>query len=234
MIAHRAGKLRDPFVIVGRQRPTFAVRAEILAGVKTESRRLTKPADSLPAITRAVGLAGIFDDNQSAAFCDFQNCLELDGPAIEVYRHDRFGSVGDCPLDLIRIDIRRGWIDIHEHRFSSGVGNRFSSGNKRIRRCDDFIARPDAGCQQCEMQSAGAGIQRHAVLRLAVCGKLLFKLRDLLAEDERRVLANPIERRKDFLAQASILCFQVKVRNSIFFLLIFSPHKPTVFEFAPF
>ena len=212
MIAHRPGNLRHPFVI-RCQRPALAIRAEVFAGIETEGGGLAEAADSPAPIPRPVRLTRIFDHHQSAPPGDVQNCFEIDRASIQMHRHDRFGSGGDRSLDLFWIDVGRGGIDIDKDRFRTRVGDRLRGGDERVGRGDDFVTGLHARGQQAKVQRAGAAVERHAVLRFAVGGEFLLKLGDLLAEDERRVAANPVERGEYLLAQFAILGFQIEIGN---------------------
>ena len=66
--------------------------------------------------------------------------------------------------DFAGVDVGRARVDIHEHGLGAGIGNRFRRGDKSVRRGNDLVARLHAHPQQRQMQGAGPGIHRHAVL----------------------------------------------------------------------
>src|SRR5580704_7145871 len=63
------------------------------------------------------------------------------------------------------------------------------------------------------MQSAGAGIERHAMLHFAELRKLMFEALDFFAKDEAGIAAHAIKRRQYFIAQRSIFSFEIEIRN---------------------
>ena len=47
-----------------------------------------------------------------------------------------------------------------------------------------LVARLHSQSEQCHVQGAGAGVQSHTILDLAIGGKLFLKLTDLFAQDK--------------------------------------------------
>ncbi len=184
MAAHFAGELGDG-VIVGGERASFAVRAEILPGIKTEDSRVAEAAHALAVVARAVGLAGVFDHDQVVALGDFEDWIQVCGAAIEMNRDDGLGAAGDGRRDQCGIEVGGGGIDVDEDRSGAGVTDGFGGGDEGVGGGDDFVAGADAGGQQREMQCAGAGVERDAVLDFTVAGEGLLEAGDFFSEDER-------------------------------------------------
>ena len=72
---------------------------------------------------------------------------------------------------------------------------------------------PHAQPEQCQMQSAGPGIDRHAVFHLAVGGEFPLELLNFLAQDKGSLAASTVERRQNLLAQRGVLGFQISIGN---------------------
>ena len=88
--AHLAGD----FLVIGGGGTGFAAGAKIFAGVEAESRNLADGAGLAPAvfllgeIFRAVGLAGIFDDDELVAIRQLQDGIHVGNLAVQMYGND--------------------------------------------------------------------------------------------------------------------------------------------------
>ena len=63
----------------------------------------------------------------------------------------------DARLDLRRIDVVVGEIDVDEHRRGAEAIDDAGGGEERVRGNDDLVARPDAENHQRDEQRVGAG-----------------------------------------------------------------------------
>src|SRR5437588_1881610 len=123
MTTQRSGELRN-FVVVGRERSAFAVCTQVLARIKTERGGMSEPANSLPAVTRSVRLACIFDQQQSVIGCDFCNGTEVCRPAIQMHGNDGTSSFGNCLFNLCGINVCCCGINISKDRSRSHIADR--------------------------------------------------------------------------------------------------------------
>ena len=87
----------------------------------------------------------------------------------------------DARLDLLRIDVVVGEIDVDEHRRRAEAVDHAGGGEERIRGDDDLVARPDAENHQRDQQRVGAGRKSDRVLALAIRGEVALELIDALA-----------------------------------------------------
>src|ERR1700722_14480540 len=103
-------------------------------------------------------------------------------------------------FDQIRIDIRRGGINVHQDGLRSAIGDSFGGCQKCIGSRNDLIAGLHSQREQTEMQSSGTATEGYAVLRSAKFREFPLERFHLLALNERRRLANTVDDRQDFVA----------------------------------
>ena len=120
------------------------------------------------------------------------------------------------------------WVDVHREglridvdvdRARADVADRGDGGDEGERHGDDFVAGPDAGGDQREMQRAGAGVDRDAVRRALVGGELLLEGLDFRAEDELAGVEHAPDGGGDVRFDGEVLGFQVDERNHAAHLL---------------
>jgi hypothetical protein len=68
-----------------------------------------------------------------------------------------------------------------------------------------FVAVADAGGEQREMQRAGAGVHRHAVIGAVERGELALEQLDFLAEDVLPAVEDLVNRRVDIRLNSAVL-----------------------------
>src|SRR5213079_1912974 len=95
-------------IAVRGERAPLAVGAEVLGGVEAEGGRLAEAADAPAAVARAVGLAGILDHGEVVTRGERQDGIEIGGPAVEMYGHDRPRARGDRRLDALGVEVGGG------------------------------------------------------------------------------------------------------------------------------
>src|SRR5579862_4566167 len=101
-------------------------------------------------------------------------------------------------FNQIRIDIRRGGINVHQDGLRAAIGDGFRGCKKCIGSRDDLIAGLRSERKQTEMQSSGTATESYAVLRSAEFCEFLLERLHLLALNESRRLAKTVERRQHF------------------------------------
>lgn len=156
------------------------------------------------AITGAVSLRGIFENAEVAPRRDFADRIHVGRTAVEVNRQDGPGARRDGPLDEFRIEISCGRVDINEDRHGSAVRDRFGRSEESVGACDDLVVRLDSECQQAHVERSRATGERHAMLRAAEIGEFPLESLDLLSENERRALANAIERGENLVPEFGV------------------------------
>src|SRR5260370_10252352 len=114
---------------------------------------------------------------------------------IEMHRHDSSGTRGDRSLNLLRIQIEGGVLDIHEHRFGANIRNRRAGGNERERRGDNFITRLKFKQPHGDVQSRGAAVEPNALFGPAELREILLKLRHVRPEAKAALLERARDRR---------------------------------------
>jgi hypothetical protein len=82
----------------------------------------------------------------------------------------------------------------------AAVRDGFGCRQKAVRSRNYFITSLDSKRQQTQMQGGGSGTQRDAVSRAAKVGEFTFERFDFLAQYEGGILADPVERRENFVS----------------------------------
>ena len=94
-----------------------------------------------------------------------------------------------------------------------GVHNRRGRRHEGERHGNHFIARPDAGGQQRQMQRARPRIYADGLGRAAVGRELALERGDFLPENELRAVQHPQDGGVDFRLDRSVLTAEICVRN---------------------
>src|SRR4051812_33751383 len=96
VLAQRTKRCCD-IVVVCDERAAVARRAEILAGIETESRRMTRPC-AVSLALGSVGLAGVLKDPNGVALGEIAERCHVCELPVEVNGHERVRSVADRRL----------------------------------------------------------------------------------------------------------------------------------------
>ena len=131
-----------------------------------------------------MSLTGILDDDEMVTTGNLQNRIHVCRLAVQVDRQDGPGALGDRCLDQTRVDGVGLRVDVHEHGRGAAVADRRDGGNEGERHGDDFVAGPDAGGEQGQVQRAGARVHANRVISAAIRREFLFEAPDLRAQHE--------------------------------------------------
>ena len=112
-----------------------------------------------------------------------------------------------------RIDVAGVALDVDKDRFRAEQDDDFGRRDKRERRCDDFVARPDADRHERDQQRFRAARARDAVRRTGVILETFFQLGHFGPEYELAVLEHRAHARIDALTQRGVLGLQVDERR---------------------
>ncbi len=99
MIAEQACPMRD-FFIIRDERAGFAVRAQVLSRVKTETAGVAHRPHAAAFIFGAMGLSGVFDNQQVMALCNFENWIQVGRLAVKMHRNNSSRSRINSGLDF--------------------------------------------------------------------------------------------------------------------------------------
>ena len=177
-LAQRGGQ----FVVIGGDGAAVAQRAEVLAGVEAEARRVAQAAGAPAHITRAMGLGRVFDHAQTVAARDGVDRAHVGRLAVQVHRHDGAGAWRDGRLDAARIEVVGLRVALHRHWRGAGLADRQPGSDEGRRRHDDLAAGADAPGAQHQVQGVqaighgntvrGAAVLRELALESLVLGAL--------------------------------------------------------------
>jgi len=133
-----------------------------------------------------VRLRRVFDHDQIVPPRDRQNLVHVRRQPVDMHGHDGASPRRDAPIDLLRIDIERHWINIREHWNGVVMEDRQRRGEESECRSDHFIARLDSRGRHRDMQRGCAAVGAEAVPRASVLREFLFKRPDLRRERSRQ------------------------------------------------
>ena len=120
-------------------------------------------------------------------------------------RQDRLGGAGGASGNRPRVEIEGSRVDIDEHRRGAEPPHRAGRGEKRVRRQNHFIARPDLEGHQSQEQGVAAGSAGDSMASAGVCGNGLLELLAVRSENEASRFANPVDGRANRVAERLIL-----------------------------
>ena len=117
-------------------------------------------------------------------------------------------------LDLRRIDVVVGEVDVDEHRRRAEAIDDAGRGEERIGGDDDLVAGADAEHHQRDEQRVGAGRESDRVTCVwQYAAKSRSKSSTRLPEDEVLRLVDLLGHAKDFVANRGVLQFQIEQRD---------------------
>ena len=187
----------DEFFVVRRDGAAVAVGAEVFRRVETEGRGEAESAREFAAVGRAVRLRRVFEDEEVAARGDFVDAADVGGLAVEVDGDDGARARRDGRFERGGVERERVGVYVGE----DGDGARVEDGERGVgggqRRGDDFVARAGAhraGGEERERDGVRAVADARREARAAEARPLLFKRRDLGAEDVRAAAEHAPER----------------------------------------
>ena len=197
---------------------TFAVRAEVLAGIEAEAAHVAEASCTLALVLGTMCLRGILDHDQSMASGDCQDRVHLRHEAVQMDRHDRTCPGRDGSLDPGRINVQAVRVDVDEDRACTGVlycGDRSNEGEWSR---DYLVTRADARRENGKVQGTRAGVDADPEFRTRVGGELLLEARDIGPKNVLAILEHVADGGINFVLDAQILRLKVKKRDHDAFL----------------
>jgi len=199
--------------VVGHQRATFAVGAQVLAWIKAEARHGAKGSDHFTFVLSSVGLSSVFNKSEIVLTANRQKRIQIDGMAVQMDWHDCFGARSDCTLDELRVEVEGLVVDVDINGLCARVRNGPTGGYESGWGSDDLITRADVEQEQSYMESGGAAVEPDTMLCLAKTRKIFFKLDYVRPEAKGAVIERARDRGVDFLAQWPHLGRQIEIRH---------------------
>lgn len=129
----------------------------------------------------ADGLSGVLDHGQAVALGESKNGRHLSRVAIEVYRHNGAGALGNRGLNLANIEVESLGIDIDEDRARAGHQHAIAGGDKAEGCGDHLVIGADAVGEQRQEECGGTVADRDGVAGLAEFGEGRLQTRYLRA-----------------------------------------------------
>ena len=168
------GFFRD-LVVIRHQRAALAA-GQILGRIEGIAHRAARMmADEFAVVARFDRVRRVLAQKQIVRIADLADRAQIRRQAGIMHRHNRARPGCNLLLDFSRIDQARIRVDICKDGRRADVQNRVRRGGKRQRRGDHFVSGTDVLRQQRQMQRCRAGVDRDAVLRADILGKLLLK-----------------------------------------------------------
>ena len=142
-----------------------------------------------PAFVRgADDLAGILDDRDSMGVGDGHDAVHRHRPAEDVDRQEQPRPLGDGRRHTLGVHVPCRLVDVDKDGRGALEQRAVGRGDKRKRRGDHLVARPEAEGLDQEVQGAGAGVDGHAALKAHVIGERPLELAQLRAQAQVRRL----------------------------------------------
>jgi hypothetical protein len=200
-------------IVVGRHEPAVAERAQVLAREEREASHRAHAAGGSIAITRADRLRRVLDDRRVGASRDLEHRIHIGAQAIQMDGNDRAGARRDRSGHRRRVDVEGERIDVDETRRRAKTHDRPRCREERERRGDHLVAGTDA--ERHERDDQRVGSRRHADgVSDADRGRdLVLQRLDLRTTDEALAVTDAGDRRKDVVAQRTVLLLQIEQRD---------------------
>ena len=121
----------------------------------------------------------------------------------------------DRALDLGRIEVQRGRVDVGEDRRRAAARDRLGGREERERRADDLVAGADLERVEREHERVRAVGDADRLLDAEVLGGLALERLDLGAEDEAAAVEGAGERLLELRDEGRVLRLDVNERNRL-------------------
>src|ERR1051326_2594067 len=105
--------------IIGNQRASLAIGAQIFPGVKAENCHLAESAGVPAAILGSVRLSGVFDESEFLLANDSQQRIEIGWQAIKMNWNDGLGSASNSAFNQVWIRSEEHTSELQSHSFIS-------------------------------------------------------------------------------------------------------------------
>src|ERR1700680_3552445 len=99
------------FGLIGNDRPTFAKRTQILAGIKAEAAEISDRSRAAALVFCAMRLRSVLDDDEVVAAGNLHNGIHVSHQTMQMDRHDRLCPRSYRTLDQARIHCPGDGID---------------------------------------------------------------------------------------------------------------------------
>ena len=212
VVAQHLQTSRDPPVI-GDHYPAIAIGPQVFSGIEAESCCVPQRACPPSFVARPVGLASVFNNDQSMFVREFTNRIHVRGMAVQVDGNHRFRSRGNGFLDGRNVHGVSGWIDIHKDRPRAGVGYCQRRSDEAVRGGNDFVAGSDVVCPEGQLQCRRARIHADGVFRLAKRRKLFLEEAYFTSQDKVGLLYYSGRRLTDFSFDRAVLSTKINERH---------------------
>ena len=100
--------------------------------MKTEGGHITGIQDAFTIDFHTERMGGIINHLQTVFVGDFLNALRVTGLAIHMHRHDGLGLWGDGSFYLVRVNVTRSRVNIHEHRLAAVPPQGMGGGHEAV------------------------------------------------------------------------------------------------------
>ena len=129
-----------------------------LVGYRLNMAKVPKLPTFLPLRAGAVGLGCVLIEIDAPLRGEPAEALDVEGVAVQVDRHDALGLLRDQRGDVVGVQGVVVQLDVSEDRSRAGQCDRVAGGGEGEGRHDDFVAGADAGGEETEVETGGAGV----------------------------------------------------------------------------
>jgi len=195
---------------MGRHHAAIAESPQVLRREEAEAAEMAERSSGLALELCADGLGCVLDHNQVVPQRDIHDAVHIGHLPIQVHGDDGLRLFSDSCFDQGRVDVVSGRIDVGEDRRRAEPVDATGRRKEAVRRRDDLVAGPDAGCHQRDEQRIGARGHADAERCSRVARHFMFQRLDLRSADEVLAVAYAIHRRAYFFTNRRILRLQVQ------------------------
>ena len=145
---------RRVLAVVRDHHPRVAVRAEVLAGIEAEARRVAERPRAAAADRSTVRLRRVLEHGDAASGRDGVDRGHVRRMPVEVHGQDHLGLGGDRGLELRGVHGEGLRIDVDEHRPRAVQQDRLAGGDEGVGDGDHLVL----GADPVGLQGQGEGV----------------------------------------------------------------------------
>ena len=192
------------FGVVGRDRAGVGERAEIFSGIKTDARRVAERARGAVGRASAVGLRGVFEDEEAAARGEGVERGHVGALAVEVDRQEGFRARREEGGGAGGVEVVGALVAFARDGARAGVRDGEPRGDVAVGGHDHFVAGADPARHEDELQGFETVGHADAVRGADGAGVFLLEGGEFAAEEKLAGVHHAMVGGIEFAAQFAI------------------------------
>ena len=200
-------------LVIRHNHSAVACRTQVLAWEKAEAANSADTSCAAALVGCRNRLRGVFDHKNTVPCGNLHDWIHVAHLAVQVYGQDSLCPAGDPRLNLVRVDVIGGWIDVDEYGRGTSPGDG-SCGGKEGEGCrNHLVACADSKGHQAAEQRICAARYSDPISTSAERGNPPLEFGQLWATDADLRVQDIGDRLHNVVLDGCVLRFQVEKRN---------------------